>query len=108
MRALKSSPGEAVQPRVRFLDEPDLIRLAKAHEEPFRTLSALLAGTGIEVSVALGLRRRDVDTLTREIRAAGTKTYSRDRVVRVADWAWPYVENRCSAMHPDAYLFSET
>lgn len=92
-------------PRARYEEPSVLASLADAHEEPFRTLSALLAGSGIEVSVALGLRRRDVNLATREVRAAGTKTYCRDRVVRVADWAWSYVERRCATLLPDALLF---
>jgi integrase len=92
-------------PRTRYEEASVLTALADAHEEPYRTLSALLAGSGIEVSVALGLRRRDVDVANREIRAAGTKTYCRDRVVRVADWAWGYVERRCATLLPDALLF---
>jgi integrase len=93
-------------PRVRFLDESDMKRLAEAQDEPYRTLSALLGGSGVEVSVAMALRRRDVDVAHREVRAAGTKTHSRDRVVRVAEWAWPYLEARCVGLPPDVLLFS--
>lgn len=74
----------------RFLDVPDVKRLANYQSEPFCAPSALLGGTGIEVSVAVKLRRRDVDAPRKEIRAAGTKTHSRDRTVRVAEWAWPF------------------
>jgi integrase len=95
----------AAAPRTRFLTPADLVRLAEAHQEPFRTLSALLAGTGIEISVTLRLTRSDVDFAHREIRAAGTKTYARDRVVRVAEWAWPYVEQHCRALSADSLLF---
>ncbi len=61
---------------------------------------------GIEVSVALLLRRRGVDIAHREIRAPGTKTHARDRIVRVAEWAWPYVQVRLSGLLPDARLFA--
>jgi site-specific recombinase XerD len=50
-----------------------------------RALFALLHGTGAEVSVALRLTRADVDPAVKEIRAAGTKTHTRDRMARVAD-----------------------
>ena len=92
-------------PRVRYLDVVDMVRLADAQPEPFRTLSALLGGTGIEVSVALQLRRREVDVPRREIRAAGTKTHCRDRIVRVAEWAWPYVQDLCDGRLPNTPLF---
>jgi integrase len=103
MRDVKlPSPGA---PRVHFLDTADAKRLADAHPEPYRAFSALLAGSGIEVSVALALRVRDVDAKTREIRAAGTKTHARDRIVRVAEWAWPYIAPTIKGKLPDAKLF---
>jgi integrase len=92
-------------PRTIYLDTPDAKRLADAMESPYREFCALMAGSGIEVSVAINLRRRDVDTGKREIRAAGTKTHARDRVVRVADWAWPYVLRVAEGKFPDVRLF---
>lgn len=91
--------------RVLFLDTKDAQRLADAQPGQYRRYSALLAGTGIEVSVALQLRKRDVDEKHREIRAAGTKTHARDRIVRVAEWAWPYVAEAIKGKTPDALLF---
>jgi integrase len=95
-------PGK---PRCRWLEVPDLMRLADAQPAPYRVLSALFGGSGIEVSVALGLRARDVDHPRREVRAAGTKTHARDRIVRVAEWAWPYLEEHCRQLLPNAPLF---
>jgi integrase len=97
----------AGEPRVLFLETADAIRLADAQPGQYKNFSALLAGSGIEVSVALNLRRRDVDAKNREIRAAGTKTHSRDRMVRVADWAWGYVEELLGGKHPDARIFDQ-
>lgn len=94
----------ASDPRVNYLETDEARRLADAQPEPYRTLSALLAGTGMDVNTALELRRRDVDVETREIRARGTKTYTRDRVIRVAEWAWPYLAQRLTAKLPDARL----
>jgi integrase len=110
-RVLSANPMRDIQaprpvaPRLRWLEVQDLVRLVDAQLDPYRTLSALLAGTGIEVSVGVALRARDVDRRRKEIRAAGTKTHARDRIVRVAEWAWPYVERHCSTMHPNAPLF---
>jgi integrase len=95
----------AAGPRLRYIDVAEMQRLADAQIEPHRTLSALLGGSGIELSVALALVRRDVDVQRREIRAAGTKTHCRDRIVRVAEWAWPYVERHIAKMLPNAPLF---
>ncbi|HTE45154.1 MAG TPA: site-specific integrase [Gemmatimonadaceae bacterium] len=95
-------------PRVAFLETVDAKRLADAQPSPYAAFSALLAGSGIEVSVALTLRRRDIDEKNREIRAAGTKmTHARDRIVRVAEWAWAYVEPLLEDRHADALLFDE-
>lgn len=105
MRQVAAPP--AAPPRLRWLDVADMPRLADAQEEPYKTLSALLGGTGIEVSVAVTLHRREVDLelARKEIRAAGMKTHARDRIVRVAEWAWPYVEARCAGLLPNAPLF---
>lgn len=78
-------PPPASAPRLRYLDASEMLRLANSQAEVHGVLSALLGGSGIEVSVALNLKRRDVDIARREIRAAGTKTHARDRIVRVAD-----------------------
>ena len=63
-------------PRLRYLDVLEMKRLANSQEERFGVLSALLGGSGIEVSVAVKLRRRDIDLERREIRAGGTKTHA--------------------------------
>lgn len=108
---IQSNPVQSVRlpkpsaPRVIYLETADAIKLADAQPSSYKELSALLAGSGIEVSVALNLRRRDVDAPNREIRAAGTKTHARDRVVRVADWAWSYVAQLLQGRLPDSKLF---
>lgn len=103
MRSIDAPPANA--PRLRYLDVLDMKRLANYQSEPFCAISALLGGTGIEVSVAVKLRRRDVDVPRKKIRAAGSKTHSRDRTVRVAEWAWPYLEERCAALRPNDLPF---
>jgi integrase len=75
---------------IQFYELEAAKQIVEAQPDPARrALIALLYGTGTEVSVALRLTRADVDPATKEIRAAGTKTYTRDRMARVADWAWP-------------------
>jgi integrase len=96
----------AGKPRCNYLETVDAKRLADTQPSPYREFSALLAGSGIDVSVALKIRKRDVDVANREIRAAGTKTYDRDRIVRVAEWAWPYVERLLNGLLADALVFS--
>lgn len=103
MRDVKLPP--AGDPRCHYLTTPEAQRLADAQPEPYRSFAALLAGSGIEVSTALRLRVRDVDRPNREIRAPGTKNYNRDRVVRVAEWAWPFVERMLAGKHADARVF---
>jgi len=73
-----------------------------------RALFALLYGTGAEVSVALKLNRGEADFVAKEIRAAGTKTHTRDRMARVADWAWPIFWGYAKGHLPTARLWRET
>lgn len=112
-RVLVADPMRDVQlpapadPRINYLDTEDAKRLADAQPGQYAAFSALLAGSGIDVSTALTIRKRDLDELHKEIRAAGTKTYSRDRVVRVAEWAWKYIKPLAKGRTPDALLFDE-
>jgi integrase len=92
-------------PRMRYLDMDDVRRLIAAQPAPYNVLSALLHGTGMEVSVALGLKRRDVEQIGRAIRARGTKTKARDRIAKVAEWAWPMIEAHFALLTPNAPLF---
>ena len=71
--------------------------IERAPDPGMAALWALMYGTGVEVSVALQLLRRDIDESTWEIRARGTKTHTRDRIVLVAEWARPYI----TAQHQD-------
>jgi integrase len=78
--------------RIRYYELDTVERIVEAQPtSERRALFALLYGTGIEVSVALSLTRADVWPDQKAIRAAGTKAHGRDRVARVANWAWPIV-----------------
>ncbi|GAC1516130.1 MAG: hypothetical protein NVS1B4_09570 [Gemmatimonadaceae bacterium] len=101
-------PPVAAASRCRWLEVPDLLRLAGQTARPYHTLSALLGGTGLELSVALTLHARDVDLRRKEIRAPGTRVHARDRIVRVAEWAWPYVFGHVVRLAPDDRLFPNT
>jgi integrase len=57
------------------------------------------------VSAILWLVEGDVDTRTREVRARGTKAWTRDRIAPVADWAWGYVEGHLATLTPGERLF---
>jgi site-specific recombinase XerD len=70
--------------------------------------STVLYGTGAEVSLALKLTRAEVDQATKEIRAAGTKTHTRHRMARVADWAWPIVWAYAKGHLPTTRLWRES
>ena len=103
MRDVK--PPRAAAARMSYLSIDNVRALAEAQAEPYRTLSLLLHATGIEVSVALALKKRDIDMLRKEIRARGTKTKARDRLAMVADWAWPDLEKFVRRLLPNAPLF---
>jgi integrase len=95
----------APRPRVVELELSDVKRIVDGAQSPFRALFALLYGAGVEISAALACIDGDVDTARREVRARGTKAHSRDRVVRVAEWAWPYVEAHLATLTPGERLF---
>lgn len=75
--------------------------------EARRALMAFLYGTACDLSVALRLTRRDFfNPDGQEVRTAGTKTSTRDRVSRVADWAWPTIWAYVRTVLPDTRLWS--
>lgn len=99
------SAPDAAPARCRHIDAATMTRLAEAQPAPFHVLSALLGGTGLDLTAVLRLRRRDIDFERREVRAE-----SRDggalRIARVADWAWRHVARHGRALAPDALLFA--
>lgn len=76
--------------------------------EDRRAMMALLYGTSIDVSTAVGIQRSDFLPHDKEVKAPGTKTLTRNRVVRVADWAWPIVWGYAKSMLPAARLWPES
>ncbi len=93
--------------RLRYLDHTDVLRLVAALHEPYRTAVALMHGSGIEASVAVALKRRDIDFARGEVRARGTKTKSRDRVAAVEPWALTYLKRYTRRMLPNAAVFPD-
>jgi integrase len=70
-----------------------------------RALFALLYGTGLEISTALATATTDVLFETKQVRGPGTKAHTRDRVARVADWAWPVVAEYVRSIPVGSQLF---
>lgn len=108
MRNVK--PPSPARPRTEYLEHANVLRLVEAQEEPYRTLSALIHGTGMEVSVAIAIRRRDIEKTGDgkwAIVARGTKTRVRTRRVYLDRWAIPYIERSISMLTPDAHIFPE-
>ena len=114
LEILKSNPMRNVsapppaKPRTQYLEHPDVIRLIEAQEEPYQSLSAIIHGTGMEVSVAMGLRRRDLsksESGTWMILARGKKTAARVRMAYLDPWAAPYLERLIAMLTPEAELF---
>lgn len=93
------------RPRVVEIELRDVLRIVDGTQPPFRALFALLYGAGVEVSAALACTEGDVDMQRREVRARGTKAHTRDRVVRVAEWAWPHLERHLQTLTPGERLF---
>lgn len=96
----------AAKPLVRFYELKTVERIVGWQPTAERrALFALLYGTGIEITVALALTRADIVARRKEVRAAGTKTHTRDRAARVSDWAWPTLWEYAEPMLPAAKLF---
>jgi len=95
-------PGK---PRVVELDLRDVRRIIDGATPQFQALFALLYGAGVEISAALACVEGDVDAPRREVRARGTKAHTRDRIVRVAEWAWPYLQAHVATLTPGERLF---
>ncbi len=92
--------------RCRYLSDAETAAVIGALDEPARTLHALLAGTGMEVSAALRLLRRDLDLEAGTVRAIGTKRATRDRTVRVTEpWALDLLRRRAGSLLPAARVF---
>lgn len=100
-------PKEEASP-IRFYELGAVERIVGAQEDDdWRGVFALAYGSAIEVTVALSLTVADVFLAEQEIRAAGTKAHARDRIARVADWAWPHVKKLVAGKLPTARLFPE-
>lgn len=98
---------ESGDPLCHYLELDEVTLLSDKSAGQMKEFELVLPGTGMEVSVALQARVRDVSKAEEEIRAAGTKAYTRDRVVRVAGFAWPAVLELTRRKHPDTRLFDE-
>lgn len=75
--------------------------------EARRAMMALLYGTAIDTGTAAQTVRADFLPHDKEIKAPGTKTLTRHRVVRVADWAWPIVWGYAKTVLPAARLWPD-
>lgn len=93
--------------REKWLETHEAEQLAEKLEGDHRALSALMAGSGIELSVALALQVRNVYPTMKEVFAPGTKTYARERIVRVADWAWPIFRPQLDGKAPTDLVFPD-
>jgi len=104
VRSVQASAEHA--PRCRYLSDAETDAVLGALEEPMRTLHALMAGTGMEISAVLKLTRRDIDFVGATVHAHGTKRAARDRTVRVTEpWALNLLGDHIGALLPAAKAF---
>lgn len=61
---------------------------------------ALAYGAAADASSIGQVRARDVDVATKTVRVRGEKTAWRDRIVRVADYAWPFIARAVAGADP--------
>lgn len=95
------------RPRMRYESSATDCRIAlAAPDTTYRLLFALVHATGLDVSPALTLKRRDVDLQTATVRGAGSKTRTRERQrVEIEPWAVPIVREAVQGLLPNAPLF---
>lgn len=92
--------------RIVWYTWPEAKSLINVLPEPFKSLEALMAGTGLEWQAVMNLKRRDVNLDERTIEAHGSKNRWRERTVRVTeDWAWKIVKAHVQNILPNAPLF---
>lgn len=103
MRDVRAPRASA--PRRRYLEHGQVLELVGRLQEPYRTIVAVMHGSGIEVSALLAIKRRDIDFDRGEIRARGTKTKARDRVAKVEPWAMGYLRDHARKLFPNALVF---
>ncbi len=89
MRDVK--PPSPAPPRDLYLEHGQVIKLVDSQAEPYRTISAILHGSGGDLSALIAVERRDIDTKAGTIRLRGTKPAYRDRTVHVEPWAMDYL-----------------
>jgi len=95
-----------VLPPPKFYELEEVQRiLAEAATDLERAYYAFMYGTGADVSPSLLVCARDINRATRDVRIMGTKAVKRDRVARIAKWAWPHVEAHLRTCLPHSRLF---
>lgn len=94
-------------PRMTHYTHSETLAISRRLPAIHQVLEALMWGAGLEVSACLALRRRDINTDTREVMARGTKSRWRARTVRVTHPdAWALIEPYVRSHTPDALLFA--
>lgn len=97
------------KPTPRFFEMETVDRIVGWQPTPERrAYFALVYGTGADVSDVLRITRGDIDTTRREVRMYGTKAHTRDRIGRIAAWAWPIVWEHASTVLSSARLFPDS
>lgn len=88
MLGVDRPPAQYVPPK--FYDAATVLRIVEWQPDDVRAAYfALVYGTGADVSPALLVDKGEINPATHEVRIVGTKSDTRDRVVRVSDAMWP-------------------
>lgn len=97
------------KPPIRFYELDVIERIVGWQPTPARrALFALLYGGAAEPSTALVVTRADLVPPSKECRAPGTKAFTRDRLLRIDDWAWDILWDHGKLVLPTARLFDAT
>lgn len=93
-------------PRTMWHTWDDAKLVIDALPEPYRSLEALMAGTGMEWQAIANLKRRDIDLGLLTVRAHGHKNKHRNRLVRITEaWTLPIITKHLKHLTPSAPVF---
>lgn len=93
-------------PRMAWLTREQAKKLLKALPPENRAMEALMAATGMELQAVQRLRRSDIALEMKTVRAQGSKTAWRNRVVVSTEpWAWEMVEGYMRTLLPETLCF---
>lgn len=94
--------------RMRYVSEADDLRIVESASPKYRALLAFVKATGADLSVALKLKRRQINLAEHTADVRRTKTKGRELPVTLIEpWAIPFLASLCGERMPSALLWPD-